>query len=75
MHIFCFFVQIDRPNFCEFAQESRLERAREGRSVTRGALGSAWVVAAVMLHAFEYILRLGIRFFEGFFDGFLVIRN
>jgi hypothetical protein len=37
-----------------------LERAREGRSVTRGALGSAWVVAAVMLHAFEYILRLGI---------------
>ncbi|CAL1158403.1 unnamed protein product [Cladocopium goreaui] len=33
-----------------------LERAREGRSVTRGALGSAWVVAAVMLHAFEYIL-------------------
>ena len=37
----------------------RLERAREGRSVTRGALGSAWVVAAVMLHAFEYILRLG----------------
>ncbi|CAJ1331344.1 unnamed protein product [Effrenium voratum] len=33
-----------------------LERARARRSVTRGALGSAWVVAAIMLHAFEYIL-------------------
>ena len=33
----------------------RLERARAGRSVTRGALGSAWVVAAILLHAFEYM--------------------
>lgn len=41
---------------CKGLDSLRLERAREGRSVTRGALGSAWVVAAVMLHAFEYIL-------------------
>mmetsp|Transcript_163 Transcript_163/g.381 ORF Transcript_163/g.381 Transcript_163/m.381 type:complete len:184 (+) Transcript_163:54-605(+) len=38
-----------------------LERARAGRSVTRGALGSAWVVAAILLHAFEYMPR---RFLE-----------
>ncbi|CAE7227532.1 prpf39 [Symbiodinium sp. CCMP2592] len=38
-----------------------LERARAGRSVTRGALGSAWVVAAILLHAFEYMPK---RFLE-----------
>eukprot|EP00930_Biecheleria_cincta_P030261 TRINITY_DN20961_c0_g1_i1.p1 TRINITY_DN20961_c0_g1~~TRINITY_DN20961_c0_g1_i1.p1 ORF type:complete len:208 (+),score=32.97 TRINITY_DN20961_c0_g1_i1:49-624(+) len=33
-----------------------LDQARLGRSVTQGALGSAWIVAALLLHAFEYIL-------------------
>mmetsp|Transcript_76934 Transcript_76934/g.152328 ORF Transcript_76934/g.152328 Transcript_76934/m.152328 type:complete len:221 (+) Transcript_76934:103-765(+) len=33
-----------------------LEEARAGRSVARGALGSAWIAAALLLHAFELVM-------------------
>ena len=35
-----------------------LEEPR-GRSVTHTCLQSAWVLAAIVLHAFEYVLPLG----------------
>eukprot|EP00931_Biecheleriopsis_adriatica_P080047 TRINITY_DN53404_c0_g1_i1.p1 TRINITY_DN53404_c0_g1~~TRINITY_DN53404_c0_g1_i1.p1 ORF type:complete len:204 (+),score=52.44 TRINITY_DN53404_c0_g1_i1:41-613(+) len=49
-----------------------LEQAYAGRSVTRGALGSAWIFGAMMLHAIEYVLPM--RFIE-FFLAILGVRR
>ena len=49
-----------------------LEQARIGRSVARGALGGAWIAAALLLHAFELLVPR--RFLE-IYLGLLGLRT